>query len=362
MPRHTFAITVGPQCRFVVDVGSASAAGGVNVLGSMTDGRGQLDMTKSMFKTINGDITFNQQPLLDVKSNQVPMLQFPELIAMNGTLFIQGNPSTLTTTTANDTPPAFPTLKFPKLEYLYNIVFGSNWGISMNNSPKPEQSIPFVKILLPSLKAVGGASAVASSMTIHDHGPGLFCAKNYRGCLHGVTIGSEEHAHTLSIEAQSEDCRASNMSLVDVVVAVACHDDTGPTGVQEGLDYCPFAPEPVPEPAPTKPDPSMTTLYCDEVNVELGYSDIHECSVYKGTFTIAGGEEEGGVLEEGGVSSSAQSSSAHNDVYSVRRINGDLRFFNTEKDPITEEFVARFPYLTSINGTIEFLGSGQVVR
>jgi hypothetical protein len=311
----------------------------------MTDGRGQLDITKSIFKTINGDITFNQQPLLDVKSNQVPMLQFPELIAMNGTLFInQGYKTT-------PTPPAFPILKFPKLEYLFNIVFGSNWGISMNKSPKPEQNIPFVNILLPSLKAVGGASAVASSTTLHDHGPGFFCSKNHRGCLHGVTIGSEEHAHTLSIEAQSEDCRASNMSLVDVVIAIACHDDTGPTGVQEGLDYCPFAPEPVPEPAPTKPDPPMTTLYCDEVNVELGYSDIHECAVYKGTFTIAGGEEEGGV-----------SSSAHNDVYSVRRINGDLRFFNTEKDPITEEFVARFPYLTSINGTIDFLGSGQVVR
>lgn len=324
-PGNTPVISVGTYCHFVVDVGSAS--GGVNVLGSITDSGEVLDLTKAVILTVNGDITLSKKPPLKV--GETKMLSFPDLTAINGTLVINGN----------GFDGEWPTLSFPKLQYVYSIVFGSWWG----NWAHPA-SAKSVAILLPALKAVGGPAAVAKNVTFHGQGPGMFCdGKNDEGCLRQIQIGPTQHTGILS---SGEDCRALNRSTIDAVVAAACQDNTPPIGVQEGLNYCPFTAPPVPTPPPAKPDPSMSTLYCDEISVALGYADIHECSVYDGTFTV------GGVAVAG-----KSSPPVYNDVFSVRRINGDLQFFETELNPLTEEFVARFPYLESING--EFLSYVQ---
>ena len=88
--------------------------------------------------------------------NSVPMgithkegaLTFPELTAINGTLF--SNPDFI----KNDDP--WPTLDFPKLEYVYSISFGSSWGNTLGIIG------PSLVVLMPSLKALGGPAAVAS--------------------------------------------------------------------------------------------------------------------------------------------------------------------------------------------------------
>jgi hypothetical protein len=95
------AIVVDEDSKFIVEIGSTTP--GVNVLGSLFLGY-TLDITKSVFKTINGDVTMNSVPM--GITHKEGALTFPELTAINGTLF--SNPDFI----KNDDP--WPTLDFPK--------------------------------------------------------------------------------------------------------------------------------------------------------------------------------------------------------------------------------------------------------